>query len=416
MKRRLVNELACLAFIVIIQPSLISAQNIVIENFPMTWRKEAGTRIDALPYSILAPDIQKLDDGSYRAYYTVTGEGVGSAVSEDGLTWIVEDGFRMISLRNDPDYQEGTVGWDLGHPWLVRLNNGNWRMYMQANSGINTPLRIISAMSTDGVVFSLEDGLRMNIGENSGPPALSFAGHGRAMLREDGLWIMAFSGNLLDDKNPSDIMLATSADGLIWHVIDSCIANNGHDPTLLQLSDESWAMVFAYLKESLQVCFSEDGLIWSMPKTLQLLEEDESPMADVHGDVALMWRPDGGLRLMSNEMGGVIISFVPVVTNAVQQHCLPGTFILNQNFPNPFNPCTTIFWTQNQSAVIEIQIVNTKGQLIRNLFNGFRMGGNHSIIWDGQDNQGNHLPSGIYMVRLIFEGLSIQSKKIMLVR
>ena len=280
------------------------------QDFPITWQLEPGLRI-ATENHALAPDVFTLEDGTFRAFFTVTGRGVGSAVSEDGLDWDVEPGLRIISRRDVSGYREGEVGFDLGHPWLVRMDDGRVRMFLQANSGLHTPLRIVSAVSGDDYNFELEPGIRMDIGPESGPPALSFAGHGRSWRTPDGGWGMVFSGNLLHDRNPSDIMLAVSDNGLDWEITEPCLFNNGHDPALLEFEDGRLAMVFTYLRESLRVSVSDDhGETWSPAQKLVLLDEDGEVSDDVHGDVALMHRPDGGLRMLSNGIGG-IVSFIP---------------------------------------------------------------------------------------------------------
>lgn len=275
------------------------------EAFPMTWIREQGLRVSPLDSLPLAPDIIELDDGTYRMFYTLTGRGVGSAVSADGLDWRVEPGLRVESLRHDPDYRDGDVGFDLGHPWVVRLDDGRWRMYMQANSGIETPLRIVSAVSGDGYDFELEKGYRVNIGPGSGPPALGFAGHGRAWRNNDGTWSMVFSGNLPNDRNPSDIMLAVSDNGLEWKVSDTCLYNNGHDPAVIRLRDGRLAIVFAYLKDSINAGFSEDGTTWPISHELKLLEPDGSRVEEIHGDVTLLRLKDGTLRLFTNAPDGI---------------------------------------------------------------------------------------------------------------
>jgi hypothetical protein len=261
----------------------------------------------------------------------------------------------------------------------------------------------------------MEEGVRMDIGENSGPPALSFAGHGRTWAQPDGTWAMVFSGNLWGDRNPSDIMLAASEDGLEWQVIDACVANNGHDPTVLRLTDGRIAMIYAYLRESILVRLSDDGIMWGEPQILELLDEDGGPITEFHGDVALMRRPDGGLRLMSNHPEG-IASFIPIATDVADKHLNPTSFILHQNTPNPFNPQTAIGWQGIAGSPIKIAIYNAVGQKIRTLLYEDGPNGAHSVIWDGIDAQGNPVPSGVYLYRISVDGSSTQTKKMLLMK
>jgi hypothetical protein len=71
------------------------------------------------------------------------------------------------------------------------------------------------------------------------------------------------------------------------------------------------------------------------------------------------------------------------------------------NFPNPFNPETVIRFALKTDDDVLIEIFNIKGQLINTLVNGFMREGYHQVIWNGRDESGNPVGSGIYFYRLI---------------
>jgi hypothetical protein len=73
---------------------------------------------------------------------------------------------------------------------------------------------------------------------------------------------------------------------------------------------------------------------------------------------------------------------------------------LNGNYPNPFNPETTISYDVKNPAPVKIEIFNTKGQLIRTLVNETKSKGQYRIIWNGKDNNGNPVASGVYQYRM----------------
>jgi hypothetical protein len=73
---------------------------------------------------------------------------------------------------------------------------------------------------------------------------------------------------------------------------------------------------------------------------------------------------------------------------------------LAQNYPNPFNPQTTISFETAKAANASLCIYNLRGQLIRTLQGGKLDAGKHSVIWDGKDNTGSSVSSGIYLYRL----------------
>ena len=84
--------------------------------------------------------------------------------------------------------------------------------------------------------------------------------------------------------------------------------------------------------------------------------------------------------------------------------------MLIQNYPNPFNPNTKINFFIPEKNNIVINIYNIKGDKIKNLFNGDIETGYHSINWDGKNDNGNKLPSGVYFLKLNYDNKFITSK------
>ncbi|MDZ7363133.1 MAG: PQQ-dependent sugar dehydrogenase, partial [candidate division KSB1 bacterium] len=78
---------------------------------------------------------------------------------------------------------------------------------------------------------------------------------------------------------------------------------------------------------------------------------------------------------------------------------LPTAFAL-QNYPNPFNAATHVRFALPQDSEIQLAVFDIGGRRVHELFNGSRPAGNHEVIWDGRDQEGNELSSGIYLVRL----------------
>ena len=71
-----------------------------------------------------------------------------------------------------------------------------------------------------------------------------------------------------------------------------------------------------------------------------------------------------------------------------------------QNYPNPFNPETTIFFYLSENSDIELDIYNIKGQKIKSLLSDQISAGEHSIVWDGRDDSGKSVSSGIYFYKM----------------
>lgn len=79
---------------------------------------------------------------------------------------------------------------------------------------------------------------------------------------------------------------------------------------------------------------------------------------------------------------------------------LATTFRLQPNFPNPFNPATTITYAVPQTARVELTIYNTLGQSVRTLVDELQPAGEQTAVWDGKNAHGATLPSGVYLYRL----------------
>jgi hypothetical protein len=73
---------------------------------------------------------------------------------------------------------------------------------------------------------------------------------------------------------------------------------------------------------------------------------------------------------------------------------------LSGNYPNPFNPETTIRYSTAHNGPVKLEIYNVKGQLVRTLVDEFKESGHHSAVFDGRDSQGRPVASGVYFYRM----------------
>ncbi|MBT4502494.1 MAG: T9SS type A sorting domain-containing protein [Gemmatimonadetes bacterium] len=109
----------------------------------------------------------------------------------------------------------------------------------------------------------------------------------------------------------------------------------------------------------------------------------------------------------------------PITAVEEQTSPLPPIFTLHQNFPNPFNPSTTILYQLDTSAQVELVLFDILGQEVRRLVKATQPAGNYSVYWDGRSGNGQILASGIYFYRLKVrsgEGVAVAVKKLVLVR
>lgn len=93
----------------------------------------------------------------------------------------------------------------------------------------------------------------------------------------------------------------------------------------------------------------------------------------------------------------------------------PAVFALSQNVPNPFNPSTSITFAVPSAGMVTLSIHNVLGQEVRTLVNGRMVSGSHSVVWNGLDDSGRRVTSGVYFYRLQAGPLSA-TKKLMLLK
>ncbi len=86
-----------------------------------------------------------------------------------------------------------------------------------------------------------------------------------------------------------------------------------------------------------------------------------------------------------------------------------------QNYPNPFNPETMIQYQLAQKSNVEIIIYNLLGEEIISLFHGLQEEGFHQVMWDGKNELGTHVSSGVSIYHIKTEKF-VDSKKMLLLR
>jgi len=93
---------------------------------------------------------------------------------------------------------------------------------------------------------------------------------------------------------------------------------------------------------------------------------------------------------------------------------IPQTYGLSQNYPNAFNPETQIAYQLPMGRQVSLKIYNIKGELVRTLVDEYKEAGYHTVRWDGRNNDGNEVASGVYFYRLVTNDFTSTKKMIML--
>jgi len=129
---------------------------------------------------------------------------------------------------------------------------------------------------------------------------------------------------------------------------------------------------------------------------------------------------DGTLyyRLEEVTLDGESITMPPIevsIASAIEAATAPQDYWLAQNYPNPFNPYTTIRYNVAMDAYMQLAVYDVSGALVKELLDGYQRTGAHSIVWDGTNQKGEAVSSGVYIYRLSTTEFSL-SKKMVLTR
>jgi hypothetical protein len=133
------------------------------------------------------------------------------------------------------------------------------------------------------------------------------------------------------------------------------------------------------------------------PLARSFVDEDIEPSTDYGYRVAAVYHDGTGISSRT----------VTVTTD-------PGELALSQNHPNPFNPSTTISFTLPSRMRVTLEVFDVAGRRVASLVSEVRGGGHHEVTWNGRNDDGNAMHSGVYFARLEAGGRVLTKKMILL--
>lgn len=218
------------------------------------------------------------------------------------------------------------------------------------------------------------------------------------------------------------VILHTTDGGITWTTQYS--AADGEQVRDLEFADAQLGWAVGYKNYML---FTEDGGVnwntFSAPtkkkiKALSLLDAETGWAVSTAGGGG--GKGDGG----DGDGGGseeattmsYILKLLPGITTVDHQEATVSEYELYDNYPNPFNPSTTITYAimGNYQSDVKLNIYNELGRQIRTLVNQMQTAGLYSVTWDGQNNSTQKVSSGLYFYTLQV-GNFVQTKKMLLI-
>jgi uncharacterized protein len=349
------------------------------------------------------------------------------------------------SCSGDPDLGDGQ-----GNCNLTRVNAANAMTNWLASDPTG---------STDPDFLIIGD---LNAYANEDPvTAIKSAGYVDLVQQHVGAgaysYVYADQSGYLDHALASTSLNASVTGATIWHINSDEIQNldyndtnpsdyykdgpfraSDHDPVIVGLNLESPVIVEL---SSFNAQFIDDllFLIWSTASEINvagynILRQHGSSSFEKINETLIP--STGGLRGADYEfcdptgcvnaqymlqeifLDGHTNNYGPInagQTSLVNECTVPNEFALHSNFPNPFNPSTSLQFDIPSSTNILINIFDINGRLISTLIDGAIEPGMHNITWDGRDQYGNTAAAGLYFCRMVADNFS-QSQKLMLVK
>ena len=297
-------------------------------------------------------------------------------------------------------------------PTLIDLDgDGNLEIVAGNDSGL---LHVLHHDGTEMASFDTGDDIRGGISV--------------ADLNDDGSYELLFAGydDMIHVWNPIDNV---ELDG--WPV--DLTYNSLTEPATADLDNDGDLEVIAAMKNGTVYIFHHDATLYeNCPINLSGNIESSPAISDLDGDgdyeiafgttmglELIDIKADKGDRLSWNlhrgnleRTGSLGMTLVSIDQN---NSILPNKFYVSPNYPNPFNPSTTIDIHLIKLNQLLVRIYDANGRVINTLMNKTLSPGSYSIRWNGQDRNGSNMPTGIYFIK-VESGIYVNTQKIILIK
>lgn len=157
------------------------------------------------------------------------------------------------------------------------------------------------------------------------------------------------------------------------------------------------------------------GSVTGLDENFSFVKSDQAGIVNIvsvylneafSGTITLGFTPIGVNSSMNVEMVNAIVAINGVESLAnnaetVMLKAIPSVYSLAQNFPNPFNPTTTIEYSIPTTGNVSLVIYNIAGQKVRTLVNGTQSASFYKVVWDGKNDNGMSVATGTYFYKLV---------------
>ncbi len=371
---------------------------------------DAGTEVNEKP--------------GFGKYQAPRQPGANSGMDEGGVVRMVDDGFTYpavsevlrvtvtplpttpFTVRVENVSEEGTLVTSTGQMLAVPLAPGPWVVHAG-----NAPLFTdgepdrgdgLEAVAEDGDPGALADWLAGKVGYASGAFTTPVGMTDPAAIGPGGAYeftIEAAPGTSLSLATmfvqSNDLFYAPSETGIpLWDDAGNPIAGDVTDQLML------WDAGTEANEEP------GEGANQAPRQSGPNTGEDEGGVVRLVDDGFTYPPTDAVIR--------VTVTAVVTGVEDAETEALPDRFELRQNYPNPFNPETVIPFELREPGFVSLSVYNALGQKVADLAQGARAAGTYAVTWQGRDQSGQSVATGVYFYRLEVNGASVTRQMVLL--
>ncbi len=342
--------------------------------------------------------------------YLVSNKGDGDIISvprldPDGLTYFAQSfasSIRGIAIKDGSLYAAGTDNDGITeHIYTLDLNTGNEtnKLTVDQASFLND-----IAIDEDGMLyFSDNNNIYIAPTEDTYTVLLADAGA---------------NGLLVDNDN--NRLLYTDDTPTTGSAISAIDLTTKTSATLINNPNFQWldGLTVDHQGNYYVSCWSQPNAVYRYDPnfTSSVLASDGHNGVDHSGAADIFYDQVNNILAVPNFTANTV-DFIPFAQlSAIGEiTSIPSKFQLHQNFPNPFNPTTTIFYDVSKESNVKVTVFDLLGREIIKLIDQIEPIGTRSINWDGRDYIGNLVKAGVYIYRIEAERF-IQTKKMVLLK
>jgi hypothetical protein len=274
-----------------------------------------------------------------------------------------------------------------------------------------------------------------NVNDNENNP-FTVDGHDpntQAEIREENkIWLATGGDFIPDDRTPSGTIFNftpnTSFDpespeltDIDYNIVNDSTINISWSYAKAEWAAQEYFDVRIYADENMDSLLYKTGPVFPHDYESQQTNKNSDRHYQLTNSKLKFKQNDYYLRLVTRTIFGINSwndNAVKLTTNTDidrRNSTLPEKIELLENYPNPFNPETRISYRLPESMAVSLEIYNLQGKLIRTLVNCHKQRGLHTNIWNGHNDQGRRVNSGIYFYRLKANG-QVNNRKMVLIK